>query len=44
MISLNNDFAEQGLTNLGLRDGKFALQWVHSKINSFRGDPTKVRL
>lgn len=42
MISLQDNFAQGGLTNLGLKDVKLALQWVQKNINSFRGDPTKV--
>ena len=41
---LENSFAEQGLTNLGLQDVVLALEWVQKNINSFGGDPTKVRL
>ena len=42
MIRLQEDFAREGLTNLGLKDIKLALQWVQTNINSFRGDPSKV--
>lgn len=42
MISLENNFAEQGLTNLGLQDVVLALEWVQKNINSFGGDPAKV--
>jgi len=41
---LENSFAEQGLTNLGLQDVVLALEWVQKNINSFGGDPTKVSL
>lgn len=40
--SLQDSFAQRGLTNLGLKDIKVALEWIQANINSFRGDPTKV--
>lgn len=39
---LLSDLADEGMTNLGLRDVKLALEWVQANIRSFRGDPTKV--
>ena len=43
-VSLQDSFAQEGLTNLGLKDVKLALRWVQDNINSFRGDPAKVSL
>ncbi|KAF9810805.1 hypothetical protein IEO21_06785 [Rhodonia placenta] len=32
------------LTNIGLRDQRFAMEWVHQYISSFGGDPDKVTI
>ncbi|KAJ7266843.1 sterol esterase [Mycena rebaudengoi] len=37
-----NEAGSAGISNLGLRDQIFALQWVKRHISSFGGDPTRV--
>ena len=32
-----------GVTNLGIRDQRLALQWVRENIGAFGGDTSKVR-
>jgi carboxylesterase type B len=31
-------------TNLGLRDQRLAMEWVHENIEKFGGDPLKVTI
>ncbi|KAK0237817.1 Alpha/Beta hydrolase protein [Armillaria nabsnona] len=35
---------DAGLSNVGLRDQRFAMQWIQSYISIFGGDPTRVTL
>lgn len=36
------DLAEEGSTNLGMRDQRLAMEWVADNVASFGGDPSKV--
>lgn len=39
-----SEMLETGNTNLGFRDQRLALQWVHENIESFGGDKEKVTI
>ncbi|KAG7448820.1 alpha/beta-hydrolase [Guyanagaster necrorhizus] len=38
------EIQDAGLSNVGLRDQRFAMQWIQSYISVFGGDPTRVIL
>ncbi|CCM05063.1 uncharacterized protein FIBRA_07269 [Fibroporia radiculosa] len=40
----SQEVQDAGLTNIGMRDQRFAMEWVRSNIRGFGGDPTKVTL
>ncbi|KAF2098829.1 alpha/beta-hydrolase [Rhizodiscina lignyota] len=38
------ELQQDGSTNLGLRDQRFALQWIAENIEAFGGDPSRVSI
>ncbi|PCH39075.1 sterol esterase [Wolfiporia cocos MD-104 SS10] len=40
----SEEVQQAGLTNIGLRDQRFALKWVNQHISLFGGDPSKVTI
>lgn len=40
----SKEIEETGNQNLGLRDQRLAMQWVHKHVSSFGGDPSKVTI
>ncbi|TVY16163.1 putative secreted lipase [Lachnellula arida] len=43
-FSGGKEIEDAGVTNLGLKDQRLAMQWVQKHISKFGGDPTKVTI
>ncbi|KAH9929250.1 sterol esterase [Fomitopsis serialis] len=40
----SEEVLQAGLTNIGLRDQRYGMQWVNQYISAFGGDPSKVTI